>query len=448
MALQLTFKPKNPKTLTNPSLIHLFSSNSSAPSDPNDETADTSTASPRSSISSYLSDVRARLKQDQQFSSSPTARRPVDQFTSPLNRSTSPASKAASLEEIRKNLSEFRSRSSVPPPSDHSSTPSSSSSWQRGVSFQELYKNNSMRKGEDGNAPANSKGGGRISMPFDSIKESLRQVSSARGMQNELKVGDSLSLSAFKDSLKLKPSDPVMGGTERLPVSVFGKEMKDRKDGKNVGMKTEFVKMYSYDELGNKLRALRPDNEKGKNWFSLSELNDRLVKLRTMEEKETESRIGGISFQDLRASLMQMKISDDEKAKKASLQRLDIMGQLVRTPNYMLEPPKEHLVEKYFHPDNMSSAEKMKIELAKVREKFKMSESDCGSARVQVAQLTTKINHLTAVLHKKDKHSKKGLLAMVQQRKKLLKYLRRTDWDSYCMVLNALGLRDNPDYKA
>lgn len=175
-----------------------------------------------------------------------------------------------------------------------------------------------MRKGEDGNAPANSKGGGRISMPFDSIKESLRQVSSARGMQNELKVGDSLSLSAFKDSLKLKPSDPVMGGTERLPVSVFGKEMKDRKDGKNVGMKTEFVKMYSYDELGNKLRALRPDNEKGKNWFSLSELNDRLVKLRTMEEKETESRIGGISFQDLRASLMQMKISDDEKAKKAS----------------------------------------------------------------------------------------------------------------------------------
>lgn len=37
----------------------------------------------------------------------------------------------------------------------------------------------------------------------------------------------------------------------------------------------------------------------------------------------------------------------------------------------------------YFHPDNMSSEEKNKIELAKVREEFKMSESDCGSARVQ-----------------------------------------------------------------
>lgn len=37
----------------------------------------------------------------------------------------------------------------------------------------------------------------------------------------------------------------------------------------------------------------------------------------------------------------------------------------------------------YFHPDNMSSAEKMKLELAKVRDEFKMSDSDCGSARVQ-----------------------------------------------------------------
>ncbi|TYI78650.1 hypothetical protein E1A91_D06G227600v1 [Gossypium mustelinum] len=89
----------------------------------------------------------------------------------------------------------------------------------------------------------------------------------------------------------------------------------------------------------------------------------------------------------------------------------------------------------------------MKIELAKVRDEFNMSESDCGSARVQVAQLTTKIKHLSSVLHKKDKHSRKGLLAMVQKRKKLLKYLRRTDWDSYCLVLLKLGLRDTADSK-
>ncbi|XP_024184770.1 30S ribosomal protein S15 [Rosa chinensis] len=95
----------------------------------------------------------------------------------------------------------------------------------------------------------------------------------------------------------------------------------------------------------------------------------------------------------------------------------------------------------------MSSAEKLKIELGKVRDEFKMSESNCGSARVQVAQLTTKIKHMSSVLHKKDKHSLKGLQAMVQRRKKLLKYLRRTDWDSYCLVLSKLGLWDTPDVK-
>ncbi|CAA7034776.1 unnamed protein product [Microthlaspi erraticum] len=98
--------------------------------------------------------------------------------------------------------------------------------------------------------------------------------------------------------------------------------------------------------------------------------------------------------------------------------------------------------------DNMSCGEKMKIKLAEVREEFKMSESDCGSSRVQVAQLTTKIKHLSSLLHKKDKQSRRGLIAMVQRRKKLLKYMRRTDWDSFCLSLSKLGLRDNPHYKS
>ncbi|EXB67216.1 30S ribosomal protein S15 [Morus notabilis] len=222
-------------------------------------------------------------------------------------------------------------------------------------------------------------------------------------------------------------------------------------------MKTEFVKVYSYEELGEKLKKLRPEG-KGEGWFSMEELNQRLMNLREIEQKETESRIAGLPYRDLRESLAKLRLSsDEEKAGKASIERLDVLGQLGRTPSFMMQPPKEHLVERasallsykltYFHPDNMSSAEKMKSELAKVRDEFKMSESDCGSARVQVAQLTTKIKHLSAVLHKKDKHSRKGLVAMVQKRKKLLKYLRRTDWESYCFVLDKLGLRDNPDYK-
>jgi ribosomal protein S15 len=118
------------------------------------------------------------------------------------------------------------------------------------------------------------------------------------------------------------------------------------------------------------------------------------------------------------------------------------------TPQYLQHPPQEELLERYFHPDHMSSEEKMKLELQRVRDEFKMSENDCGSARVQIAQLTVKIKHLSTVLHKKDKHSRKGLQDMVQRRKKYLKYLRRTDWDSYCLVLSKLGLRDVPEYKA
>lgn len=301
-------------------------------------------------------------------------------------------------------------------------------------------------------------GSGKFS--FEGIRESLRHLRNTSGNVDQ-KGSDSMPLSAFKNSLKLGSVDQnkgswssrIGGESEKLPASIFGKEMRQRNEGAkpvSTAMKTEFVKIYSYKELGDKLRQLRPEGKmEGKNWFSLGELNERLVKLRENEENETKSsNISGISFNDLRDSLLTLKMSDDAKAKQSMIQRLDVLSHFGSTPSFMLDPPKEQLVEKFFHPDNMSSAEKMKIELQKVRDEFKMSESDCGSARVQVAQLTTKIKHLSTALHKKDKHSRKGLQEMVQKRKKLLKYLRRTDWDSYCFVLSRLGLRDNPGYKA
>lgn len=292
---------------------------------------------------------------------------------------------------------------------------------------------------------------------MDAIRRSLNQMrASNNAPQTGRRGSDPLSLSSFKSSLRLRPSDSpsapsrttVFGGTDPLPQSVFGKEIRERKDGDEPSaMKRVFVKMYEYPELGERLKQLRPDEkDKGEGWFSIEELNQRLTRLRELEEKETEPKIYGMQYKDFRSGLEMLKRSDDEK-KKANLQKHGILGLMSRTPEFMLQPPKEHLVEKYFHPDNMSSAEKMKLELAKVRDEFKLSESDCGSARVQVAQLTTKIKHLSAVLHKKDKHSRKGLVGMVQRRKRLLKYLRRTDWDSYCFVLDKLGLRDNPDYK-
>ncbi|KAK9282280.1 hypothetical protein L1049_005194 [Liquidambar formosana] len=475
MALQL--RPKC-RPITNPSFINLFSTSSSSnsTSDPkgtnaNNTTTTTTTTSPsdspppppppssqsQPSFSSYFSDVKASLRQQQ-----PPPPKPSPNFSKTPISTPRPPTKIASLEEIRKNLSEFRRRSGAdPPPPSQSSPPSSSLQ----ISFQELYKRNVIGKPDESPAAeaGSIKAGGKVS--FEAIRDSLRQMRStsaaaATATNTDKKGADPMSLSAYRESFKLRPVDHaapsstvvIGGGSDTLPASVFGKEMRERKEGESSkstsAMKTEFVKFYKVNELGEKLRMLRPKRKVGENWFSLEELYERLIKLRELEEKETDSKkVAGVTFKDLRESLLRLKMSDEEKAKKSSIQRLDILSQLGGTPNFLLGPPKEHLVEKYFHPDNMSSAEKMKIELKKVRDEYKMSESDCGSARVQVAQLTTKIKHLSSVLHKKDKHSRKGLTAMVQKRKKLLKYLRRTDWDSYCLVLSRLGLRDNPDYK-
>ncbi|NLT07145.1 MAG: 30S ribosomal protein S15 [Solirubrobacterales bacterium] len=68
---------------------------------------------------------------------------------------------------------------------------------------------------------------------------------------------------------------------------------------------------------------------------------------------------------------------------------------------------------------------------------------DTGSAEVQVALLTARINELTDHLrtHKKDHHSRRGLLMLVGKRRRLLGYLQRTDLDRYRALIKELGLR-------
>ena len=70
-------------------------------------------------------------------------------------------------------------------------------------------------------------------------------------------------------------------------------------------------------------------------------------------------------------------------------------------------------------------------------------DSDTGSPQVQVAILTERINQLTEHLktHKKDHHSRRGLLQMVGRRRRLLNYLQRTDLDGYRELTKKLGLR-------
>ncbi len=74
---------------------------------------------------------------------------------------------------------------------------------------------------------------------------------------------------------------------------------------------------------------------------------------------------------------------------------------------------------------------------------FKLHERDTGSADVQIALLTQRINHLTEHLQKniKDHSSRRGLLVMVGQRRRLLDYLHNTDSDRYAAVTRKLKLR-------
>ena len=80
---------------------------------------------------------------------------------------------------------------------------------------------------------------------------------------------------------------------------------------------------------------------------------------------------------------------------------------------------------------------------SKIIEKNATQKKDTGSAEVQVALLTEKIKELTEHLkkHKKDKSSQRGLLNMVSQRNKLLKYLKRKDEKRYKGLIKKLGLR-------
>ena len=78
-----------------------------------------------------------------------------------------------------------------------------------------------------------------------------------------------------------------------------------------------------------------------------------------------------------------------------------------------------------------------------VVKEFHLHEKDTGSADVQIAILTERIKNLSGhfQIHKKDNHSKRGFMALINKRKRLLNYLRRTDIVRYQGIIQRLGLR-------
>jgi small subunit ribosomal protein S15 len=74
---------------------------------------------------------------------------------------------------------------------------------------------------------------------------------------------------------------------------------------------------------------------------------------------------------------------------------------------------------------------------------FGSHDKDTGSAEVQVALLSNRITYLTDhfKVHKKDHHSRRGLIRLVSQRRKMLDYLKRTDFEGYQQIIAKLGIR-------
>jgi len=80
---------------------------------------------------------------------------------------------------------------------------------------------------------------------------------------------------------------------------------------------------------------------------------------------------------------------------------------------------------------------------AEIIEKFRVEDGDTGSPEVQIALLTERIIYLTEHFktHKKDHHSRRGLLKLVSRRRRLLDYVRRKDVERYRNIIDALGIR-------
>lgn len=85
------------------------------------------------------------------------------------------------------------------------------------------------------------------------------------------------------------------------------------------------------------------------------------------------------------------------------------------------------------------------VQTAEIVNQFKRAEGDTGSSEVQVSLMTGRIQYLTEHFkeHKKDFHSRRGLQALVNKRRKLLKYLKNEDQARYITLIEKLGLRDS-----
>lgn len=110
---------------------------------------------------------------------------------------------------------------------------------------------------------------------------------------------------------------------------------------------------------------------------------------------------------------------------------------------WLAERPDGRLPLRAFEKTENQMAHSKAIDKGEVIASYKTHDSDTGSADVQIALLTARINHLTEHLraHRKDFHTRRGLLSMASRRRKLLDYLKKHDLAKYNELLQRLNLR-------
>lgn len=135
----------------------------------------------------------------------------------------------------------------------------------------------------------------------------------------------------------------------------------------------------------------------------------------------------------------------DMKVTEELQQKLHMVNQVPVLRHHMTGISMSERVQKLFHLHNGNQREVIQAQKQRGMELFQIREGDTGSPAVQVIALTTRIQQLQThlSLHKKDKHSKRGMDALYIKRRKTLDYLEREDFDSYRRVVKTLGLIRN-----
>lgn len=113
--------------------------------------------------------------------------------------------------------------------------------------------------------------------------------------------------------------------------------------------------------------------------------------------------------------------------------------------HHFREKPKLDLVKQYLSPDHMNASDRNNLAKHNLIREMQAFEHDTGTMPVQIALLSHRIAYLTAHCqeHKKDHHTRRGLLILLSRRRKQLKYLRRQDFERYVQVIRRFHLKDN-----